>query len=76
MQNLLCTLPGMLSYDKMNFIFETVFRIHCICMGYCSHALLGTCAYNSTGRKYTPISEMRLITNDIPRIGSALQLQL
>ena len=34
--------------------------------------VLGACAYNSTGRKYAPISEMRLITNDTPRIGSAL----
>ena len=32
---------------------------------YRSRALLGTCTYNSTGRKYAPISEMRLITNDI-----------
>ena len=29
---------------------------------YRSHALLGACACNSTGRKYAPISEMRLIT--------------
>ena len=28
-----------------------------------SRALLGACAYNSTGRKYAPISEMRLIMN-------------
>ena len=28
---------------------------------YRSCALLGTCAYNSTGRKYAPMSEMRLI---------------
>ena len=32
---------------------------------YRSRALLGACAYNSTGRKYAPISEMRLITNII-----------
>ena len=43
---------------------------------YRSRALLGACAYNSTGRKYAPISKMRLITNDIPRIGSVLQLEL
>ena len=46
---------------------------------YRSRALLGACAYNSTGRKYAPISEMRLIkkynNNDIPRIGSALQFE-
>ena len=39
-----------------------------ICLGYSliqyrSRVLLGACAYNSTGRKYGPISEMRLITN-------------
>ena len=33
-------------------------------MLYRSRALLGACAYNSTGRKYAPISEMRLITRD------------
>ena len=43
---------------------------------YRSRALLGACAYNSTGRKYAPISEMRLIANDIPRIGSVLQFEL
>ena len=31
---------------------------------------------NSIGRKYAPISEMCLIPNDIPRIGSALQFEL
>ena len=46
----------------------------CVCAGsmvamlshmhsYRSRALLGACAYNSTGRRYAPISEMRLITN-------------
>ena len=34
------------------------------------------CAYNSTGRKYAPISELCLIPNDIPRIRSALQFKL
>ena len=43
---------------------------------YRSRALLGACSYNSTGRKYVPISEMRLITNDISQIGSALQFEL
>ena len=32
---------------------------------YRSCALLGACAYNSTGRKYAPITEMRLITHKI-----------
>ena len=32
---------------------------------YRSRAVFGACAYNSTGRKYAPISEMRLITNTI-----------
>ena len=41
-----------------------------VCLGkhlynYRSLALLGACAYNSTGRKYAPISEMRLITHVI-----------
>ena len=30
----------------------------------------------STGRKYVPISKMWLISNDIPRIGSALHFEL
>ena len=41
---------------------------------YRSRALLGPCAYNFTGRKYAPISEMHLVTNDVPRIGSAVEL--
>ena len=32
---------------------------------YRSGTLLGACAYNSTGRKYAPISEVRLILNII-----------
>ena len=36
-----------------------------ILVTYRSRALLGACAYNSTGRKYAPISEMRLITHII-----------
>ena len=36
-------------------------------------SLLGTCAYVYLHRKENaPISEMHLISNDIPRIGSAL----
>ena len=43
---------------------------------YCSCAFFGACAYISTGSKFAPIREMRLISNDIPGIGSALQFEI
>ena len=42
-----------LSKALWGVIFLTTYR---------SRTLLGACTYNSTGRKYAPISEMRLIT--------------
>ena len=46
-------------------IIRAVYRA--LTLAYHSRALLGACAYNSTGRKYVPISEMHLIiNNDIP----------
>ena len=47
--------------------FDSILHPHIISenrqFNYRSRALLGACAYNSTGRKYAPISEMRLIMN-------------
>ena len=34
---------------------------------------MGRSLHNCTRRKYAPNKEMRLISNDIPQIGSALQ---
>ena len=49
----------------MTVIVLPVYVVTCSTDIYRSRVLLGACAYNSTGRKYAPISEMRLIMNDI-----------
>ena len=64
-----------LSHDlqQIKFLYRSHMTVmHCI--AYRSRSLIGACANISTGRKYAPISEMHSISNDNPRIGSALHL--
>ena len=65
------------SKPRDSSLYKTVVGITSAVLGYvlyCSRLLLGACTCISTGRKYAPISEVRLISNDSSRNGMRFNL--